>query len=147
MAGSAWKFRVQKRAYACADRSLTYASQGTLPEAFVTGYENLIDSMANDVKDRHVAAAAVKCHAEIIVTFNLKDFPQTALWEWEIVAQHPDDFLIDQYHSDPATVISKLHVQAAQIHRSIDALLRTLRKGVPEFAAIIARKLNVDLHE
>ena len=117
------------------------------PEAFVTGYENLIDSMANDVKDRHVAAAAVKGHAEIIITFNLKDFPQIALWEWEIEAQHPDDFLIDQYHSDPATVISKLHVQAAQIHRSIDALLRTLRKGVPEFAAIIARKLNVDLHE
>jgi hypothetical protein len=67
------------------------------PEAFVTGYEPLIDLMANDLKDRHVAAAAVRCNAQVIVTFNLKDFPPASLAVWGVEAQHPDDFLLYQY--------------------------------------------------
>jgi len=115
------------------------------PEAFVTDYEKFVDLMANNLKDRHVAAAAVKCHAEVIVTFNLKDFPPAALSEWEMEAQHPDDFLINQYNLDPAVVISKLDIQASNINRSLPTLLRTLRTGVPNFAAAIARTLDLDL--
>ena len=118
--------------------------QEHFPEAFVTGYEEFADLMTNNLKDRHVAAA-VKCHAEMIVTFNLKDFPSAALSEWEIKVQHPDNFLLDQYHSNPEIIISKLHIQAKQINRSPDALLRTLRTGVPNFAAVIAQKLEFDL--
>lgn len=60
-------------------------------------------------------------------------------------AQHPDDFLIYQYDLNPAVVISKLHNQAADINRSLSHLLRTLRKGVPNFADTIARELELDL--
>lgn len=45
------------------------------PEACVEPDEKLILRMMNDPKDRHVLAAAVKGKAEVIVTFNLKDFP------------------------------------------------------------------------
>ena len=45
------------------------------PEAWVEGYEDLIPAMTNHEKDRHVLAAAVKTGAEIIVTYNLRDFP------------------------------------------------------------------------
>ena len=38
--------------------------------------------MTNDSKDRHVAAAAVKAHAQVIVTLNLKDFQASSLTEW-----------------------------------------------------------------
>lgn len=117
------------------------------PEAFVKGYEPLIESMTNDPKDRHVLAAAVKCGAEVIVTFNLKDFPSEKLSQWGIEPQHPDDFLVYQYDLNPAVVISKLHVQASNINRSLADLLRTLRKGVPNFADTIARKLELDLNE
>jgi hypothetical protein len=48
--------------------------------------------MTNDPKDRHVAAADVRCHAQVIVTFNLKDFSASALSAWGVEAQHPDDF-------------------------------------------------------
>jgi hypothetical protein len=35
------------------------AMNAAFPEALVTGYESLVDSMTNDPKDRHVIAAAV----------------------------------------------------------------------------------------
>ena len=34
----------------------------------VTGYEPLIAAMQNDIKDRHVVAAAVKAGAQVIIT-------------------------------------------------------------------------------
>jgi predicted nucleic acid-binding protein len=115
------------------------------PEAFVTGYEPLIGLMSNDPKDRHVVAAAVRTNAQVIVTFNLKDFPPAALSEWGIEAQHPDDFLLYQYDLNPTVVISKLHEQAANIGRTLAALLNTLQKGVPEFADKVARKLELEI--
>jgi len=115
------------------------------PEARVVGHEKLIDLMTNDPKDRHVLAAAVKCGAQVIVTFNLKDFPLSALREWDIEAQHPDDFLIYQYDLNAPVVISKLHVQAETIGHSFTDLLRTLHKGVPRFAMAIANALEIEV--
>src|SRR5579862_4188262 len=40
------------------------------PEALVSGHEPLIAAMKNEPKDRHVAAAAVKSGAQVIVTSN-----------------------------------------------------------------------------
>jgi hypothetical protein len=94
--------------------------------------------MTNDSKDRHVAAAAVKAHAQVIVTLNLKDFQASSLTEWGIEARHPDQFLMDLYEIDPGTVASRLHEQAGTIGRSLQDLLNTLRVGVPNFAATVA---------
>lgn len=44
------------------------------PEAMVTDFESLVLAMQNDKKDRHVAAAALKVGAQVIVTSNMKDF-------------------------------------------------------------------------
>jgi predicted nucleic acid-binding protein len=41
----------------------------------VEGFETLVARMTNDPGDRHVIAAAVKCGAEAIVTFNHGTFP------------------------------------------------------------------------
>lgn len=65
-------------------------------DAEVTGYADLIPSMNNHEKDRHVVAAAVRQRAEVIVTFNLKDFPAESLEPYHIKALHPDEFLLDQ---------------------------------------------------
>jgi predicted nucleic acid-binding protein len=47
-------------------------------DARVEAFETLVAMMMNDPGDRHVIAAAVKCRAEAIVTFNLRHFPDTA---------------------------------------------------------------------
>ena len=51
-----------------------------LPDACVTGYEDLIEGLTlPDIDDRHVLAVAIRCNASVIVTFNQKDFPCAAL--------------------------------------------------------------------
>lgn len=64
------------------------------PDALVTNYEELIDGLTlPDADDRHVLAAAIKTNANIIVTNNLKDFPEDYLRTFGLVAQSADDFL------------------------------------------------------
>lgn len=46
-----------------------------------------------DPADAHVVAAAVTAEAPKILTFNLRDFPRRALWQYGVEAQHPDSFL------------------------------------------------------
>jgi len=48
------------------------------PGSLVHHYRRLIQEMENHPKDRHVLAAAVACHAEYLVTLNLKDFFQSS---------------------------------------------------------------------
>ncbi len=60
------------------DRMIAAMSR-TFPQAGTSGHEPLIDTMDNDPKDRHVAAAAVHRKAAAIVTYNLRDFRGSAL--------------------------------------------------------------------
>ena len=113
------------------------------PEARIEGYEKLSLLMTNHPKDRHVAAAAVKSGAQFIVTSNLRDFPSASLEKWKIEARHPDGFLIHLYTRNPQAVGSRLHDQAATIGRTLPELLRTLRTGVPKFAALVAAELGL----
>ena len=85
-----------------------------LPDALVTGYEQLLDSITlPDRNDRHVLAAAIRCGASVIVTFNLRDFPGENLGSFNIEAQHPDDFAMAVLDAFPELVL-----QAARNHRA-----------------------------
>ena len=76
------------------------AMTGAFPDALTTGYEDLIDAMKNDPKDRHVLACAVRANAHAIVTSNKKHFQQEAIRPYELECMSPDDFLMHQYHLD-----------------------------------------------
>jgi hypothetical protein len=65
-----------------------------------------------DPDDRHVVAAAIHSGASLIITFNLKDFPDEALKPYNLAAQHPDDFIVDLLDLHPAGVL-----EAAASHR------------------------------
>ena len=112
-----------------------------LEDAWIEGYEPLIPIMANHPKDRHVLAAAVHCGAQTIVTLNLKDFPDDALSPWDIMAQSPDEFLVQQYHLAPEVVAQKLHEQSAR-HGGMERLLIIHNKIVPEFVGLIRKHLE-----
>jgi hypothetical protein len=97
----------------------------------VTGHEPLITAMKNDAKDRHVAAAAVKAGAQVIVTANLKDFRELPEG---IEAQSPDDFLCNLLDLDPEGMLEVIRKQAADLTRpthTVEELLRALEKTVP----------------
>lgn len=75
-------------------------------DALVTGYEPLIPSLTlPDPEDRHVLAAAIKAGAQGIITFNTRDFPAAVLEQYEIEAQHPDEFIQHQFGLDQAKVV------------------------------------------
>ena len=68
-------------------------------DCLVTGYEALIPSLTlPDPDDRHVLAAAIVGRCDVIVTQNLKDFPDAELDLYGIDVQHPDEFLCNHLH-------------------------------------------------
>ena len=76
-----------------------------VPDCLVTGYETLLDGIElPDANDRHVVAAAIRCHAAVIVTTNLKDFPDETLEQYGVTAQHPDEFITHLIDLDPGAV-------------------------------------------
>ena len=112
------------------------------PEAMVTGHEALIDAMPNDAKDRHVAAAAVKSGAQVIVTMNLKDFQ---VLPEGIEAQSPDEFLSNLFDLDPDGFVELLRRQAASKKKppiTFDELMSSLSKFVPELASAVKEFLR-----
>ncbi|GAA1447999.1 MULTISPECIES: PIN domain-containing protein [Nocardiopsis] len=116
------------------------------PDAMVRGYETLVAGMENDPKDRHVLAAAVRANAEAVVTFNLRDFPEPALKPYDLVALHPDEFLLDQLDLHPGLTLDVLEAQAASYRReptTVPGVLALLeRAGAPRFAAEARRHLR-----
>lgn len=116
--------------------------RSAFPDAEVTGYEPLIQSMTNHPKDRHVLAAAVVANADLIVTANLKDFPASALAPFGIEAIHPDAFLLDIHDLYPSATHAALEAMLAANARppaSTRELAAYLRPTVPGFAAELAR--------
>jgi predicted nucleic acid-binding protein len=95
-------------------------------DCLVSGHEFLIESIAiPDANDRHVVAAAIRGQANLIVTFNLRDFPSDALAQYDLEAKHPDDFLCEQFDLQGAKVI-----QTVAEHR---AALKNPRKTQDEY--------------
>lgn len=66
------------------------------PDALVKNYEPLINKLElPDPDDRHVLAAAIKTNANLIITNNLKDFPQDYLSRFGLKVKKPDDFFTE----------------------------------------------------
>lgn len=102
-------------------------------DCLVEGYEHLIPCLGGmpDKDDRHVLAAAMKCGAELIVTFNLKDFPSSTLEEYGVEAIHPDDFITDLLDLDTSACIQAVREMRASLKnppKTQDELLATLLK-------------------
>lgn len=82
-------------------------AQLAFPDGLVTNYESLIEGLElPDPKDRHVLAAAIKTNANIIVTNNLKDFPEEYLATFSLKAKSADDFITDIIDLNPDQAVS-----------------------------------------
>jgi hypothetical protein len=82
-----------------------------------------------------VLAAAICGNAEVIVTFNKKDFPPDILREFGVETQHPDEFISHLITLDCSAVCRALKYQRATLKnppRTAEELLDTLeRQGLP----------------
>jgi hypothetical protein len=66
-----------------------------VPGCQVRGYERWEKRLTlTDENDRHVLAAALACVADVIVTFNVADFPAEVLRPFGVTAVTPDDFVL-----------------------------------------------------
>ena len=88
--------------------------------------------MLPDPDDRHVLAVAIHGRADVIVTKNLKHFPATALTQYGIEAQHPDEFVVHLVDLAPDIVC-----EAIQRHR---LNLKKPPKTVDEYLATLERQ-------
>jgi hypothetical protein len=109
-------------------------------DCLVTNYEDLIPSLTlPDPDDRHVLAAAIRGLADVIVTFNLADFPPDALARYGIEAQHPDDFIIHLLDFAPGPVCAAVKRQRENLRnppKTAEELLATFEsQGLPQTVA------------
>lgn len=121
---------------------LSAVMRSAFPEALVENYECHIPKLENEVKDKHVAAAAVEAGVDRIITFNLRDFVPLPTG---LRAQGPGEFLLELLEASPARMLGVLRAQAAALKRppvSLNELLFGLGKSVPGFASQARQHLS-----
>jgi hypothetical protein len=93
-----------------------------------------------------VLAAAIVGGADVIVTRNLRDFPEEVLARYEIEAQHPDIFVRHLIDLSPVAVLEAMREQLAALTRppvAADELFATFEKlGLVETTTKLRRLIN-----
>ncbi|GGO39017.1 hypothetical protein GCM10008949_46470 [Deinococcus humi] len=109
--------------------------EAAVPDATVRGYEVLIpDLILPDPDDRHVLAAAITAEAELLVTWNLKDFPTSAVQRYGLEVLSPDD------------LVTRLLVNTPEETKAaIEALRLSLRRPPYSQTQLIERLAQVGL--
>jgi hypothetical protein len=88
------------------------AMDTAFPDSNIINYEEIIGSFAlPDPKDRHILAAGIRGSVDVIVTFNLKDFPIHYIKSYDIEVQHPDQFITHLIGLDKVKALAALHNQ------------------------------------
>lgn len=120
----------------------------SVPDCLVTNYEQLANNIElPDADDRHVVAAAIVGHADAIVTFNTKDFPEAVLQPYGIEVQHPDEFVMNQLQLQkiPAlSAIKKMRSRWTNPVRPAEELIAAFEKrGLPLTADLLREALTL----
>lgn len=101
----------------------------SVPDCLVTGHEGLVDQLTlPDPDDRHVLAAAIRCQAGVIVTYNRSDFPSDILDPYGIAVRHPDEFVVHLFDLSAGAVCAAVRDQRLALTRptrSVRELLDT----------------------
>ncbi len=111
-------------------------------DCLVSGFEDLEAAITlPDPDDRHVVATAIRAGAGIIVTFNLRDFPDAEIARHGLVAMHPDLFALELLARNPTTVLEVIASQATDLkhppHSALDVVAALERCGLSRFGAAI----------
>ena len=116
-------------------------------DCLVSGYEKIIKTLTlPDENDRHVLAAAIHCKADVILTFNLRDFPESVLSSFGIKAISPDVFLGELFETETDNICMAFERQLKSLKnppKTREELLQTLEiNGLRETATKLAQQLK-----
>ncbi len=118
-------------------------------DCLVKGYEELIALIElPDPGNRHVLAAAIRCGASVIVTFNLRDFPDQALEPYGVEAMHPDEFILSLIDINLAAVCTAAQKQRRTLKnppKTPDEYLDTLSNLGLKLSSATLRSLCTDI--
>ena len=112
------------------------------PEAEIHGYEEFIEGLTNDLKDRHVLAAAICRGCPVILTFNLRHFKNDNLQVHGSVAMHPDDYLVTLFEIEPSQVIAVLGEIAGRRRMETEDVLIWYGTVIPKFSSRVHAHLS-----
>jgi len=119
----------------------------SFPDSMVSGYEKHIPQCTNSPKDRHVLACAIEGNADLILTYNLRDFGAGHLDRWGLQAVHPQDYLLELHGAWPELMLPHLK-QIAQRHSlklgrevTLADEAKTLSAFVPKFSEVLLKEL------
>lgn len=113
------------------------AMRSAFPEAAVAEFEGLVPSLQCHPKDRHVLAAAITGMVDVLVTNNLKDFPDEACDPYGLEVVDADVFLLGLLTRDGAACRRAILHEADRSRTpamSVQQLLASLTKVAPTFA-------------
>jgi len=120
-------------------------AQDAFPEAMVTDYEPFLPECANDQKDRHILAAAIRSNSETIVTMNVKHFRAEHLERWGVTAIHPDEYLMVRYEHKAAVVVNVINAMAKKRKKPMPQMLARIGAPAPRFAAQVGSDLQIEV--
>jgi hypothetical protein len=93
--------------------------EAAFEDAMVEGFETFLPVCAAlpDPKDAHVLAAALKTRADVLVTDNLKHFPEEITAAFNIEVRSADQFIADTIALDEARSVDALGAMRARWNR------------------------------
>lgn len=119
------------------------------PEAMITEeYMAIADRMPNDPGDRHVLAAAIVSNSQVIITQNMKHFPESALGRFNVRAQTPDTFLCHLLDLNPLVARKIIMDQALAYSNppmTVQEVLKRLELHAPTFVAQVRDSVWIKL--
>ena len=114
-------------------------------EALVETFRD-IEKNRPDLDPQRLGRTRQLLGAQVIVTFNVKDFPADELAKWSIEIEHPDDFLVDQFCLDGPAVHRAIQAIADAWTNppgtAQDVLNSLERDGLPQITALLRRELG-----
>src|SRR5690606_36884917 len=123
------------------------AMRRAFPEAMTEGYEKLIAGCdLPDENDRHVLAAALQARASVIVTENVKHFPEKSISQFSIIASTADEFLADVIDLHTPGAVAALRTMRQRLNRpELDAeslLLKMESAGLSQTANLLIGEIE-----
>lgn len=128
-------------------QKIVNALNQAFPEAMDLNNSANIDFKDTNIhpKDRHVVSTAICSDSQVILTYNVKDFPQEDLIQFSIEAQTPDEFLVNILNLSYKKVLKIFEEMESKYTNPMiprEVLLQRMKARAPKFTSMIIPYLD-----